>query len=70
MSAVIEKNVDSEVEDAVCRFVVRRKYGVCLVASALLRHRLDNNGEGIQGYLIFDSVQCYARHYLFRRERL
>ena len=41
----------------------------CLVASALLRHRLDNNGEVIQGYLIFDSVQCSARHYWFRSER-
>ena len=64
--SVIKKNVDAEVEDVVCRFVVRRKYGVCLVASALLRHRLGNDGEVIQGYLIFDTIQCYVRHYWFR----
>ena len=66
--SVIKKNVEAELDNVVCIFVGRKKYGVCLIASALLRHCLDNNGEVIQGYLIFDSVQCYVRHYWFHIE--
>ena len=64
--AVVKKSVETELEAVVCRFVYKRKYGVCLVASTLLRHRLDHDGEVIQGYRIFDSVHCYVRHYWFR----
>ena len=59
-------NVEEILEDVIQRFVVRRKYGVCLVASALLRHRLGGVGDVIQGYLILDSHHCYFRHYWYR----
>ena len=53
------------IEDVVSKFVCKRKHGVCLIASALVVHRLDN-GEVIEGYLVFDSHQCYIRHYWCR----
>ena len=58
-------SAESVIEDVVSKFVCKRKYGVCLIASALVVHRLDN-GEVIEGYLVFDSHQCYIRHYWCR----
>ena len=59
-------NLDSVLEDVVRVFVEKDRYGVCLVASALLRHRLNGTGMIIEGYLIFDQMKFYVRHYWFR----
>ena len=59
-------NLDTLLEDVVRVFVEKSKYGVCLVASALLRHHVNRAGMIIEGYLIFDQMKCYVRHYWFR----
>ena len=59
-------DLDTLLEDVVRVFVEKGKYGVCLVASALLHHRANRAGKIIEGYLIFDQMKCYVRHYWFR----
>ena len=43
-------------------FVSRRVSGACLVTSILLIHRLQA-GNVIEGYLVFDDMRSYMRHY-------
>ena len=37
-------------------------HGACLVTSTLLAHRLQI-GKVIEGYLVFDDMRSYLRHY-------
>ena len=54
--------IDSVLEYLVDKFVSKKRFGVCLISSALLVHRLER-GDLVEGYLIFDSHRCYVRHY-------
>ena len=58
MDNSIEKHTESIVDD----FVSRDVYGACLVTSTLLAHRLQI-GKVIEGYLVFDDMRSYLRHY-------
>ena len=45
-------------------FVTRKMFGVCLLGSALLVHRL-HKGKVIEGYEVFED-KTYIRHYWVR----
>ena len=52
-------DLDTLLEDVVRVFVEKGKYGVCLVASALLHHRANRAGKIMEGYLIFDQMSRF-----------
>ena len=49
-------------EKMVDAFVSKGVYGACMVTSTLLVNRLQV-GKVIEGYLVFDDMKSYLRHY-------
>ena len=58
----MDNSTERHKENIVDAFVSRGVYGDCLVASTLLIHRLQV-GKVIEGYLVFDDMKSYLRHY-------
>ena len=53
--------VDSYVENIVQLFVRRKIVGACLLSSTMLAEV--TNGNVVEGFLIFDELKVYFRHY-------
>ena len=58
------QNLDEAFKWTVEKFVTRKRFGVCLLSSTLLIHRL-GKGKVVEGYQIF-SDKTYVRHYWVR----
>ena len=58
----MNNSIEKHTESIVNAFVSRKVCGACLVTSTLLAHRL-HIGEVIGGYLVFDDMRSYLRHY-------
>ena len=60
--ANMDNSTERHKEKVVDVFVSKDVYGACLITSTLLVHRLQG-GKMIEGYLVFDDMKSYLRHY-------
>ena len=60
----MDNSVEKYTEKIVNVFVSRGVHGACLVTSTLLAHRLQT-GEVNKGYLVFNDIRSYLRHYWY-----
>ena len=58
----MDNSTERHKEKTVDAFVSKGVYGACLITSTLLVHR-SQLGKVIEGYLVFDDMKSYLRHY-------